>query len=77
MRISRRTGSKYVFSVSSGICRQAERDRTVEIRKTMLMFGKEASNRKQEIDHQHHTIPNQRLKNKHCGNAHNRLWNHG
>ena len=27
---------------------------------TMLMYGKEASNRKQEIDRQHHTIPNQR-----------------
>lgn len=26
----------------------------------MLMCGKEASNRKQEIDRQHHTIPNQR-----------------
>jgi anti-sigma-K factor RskA len=24
------------------------------------MYGKEASNRKQEIDRQHHTIPNQR-----------------
>ena len=28
--------------------------------KKMLMFGKEASNRKTEIDRQHHTIPNQR-----------------
>ena len=26
------------------------------------MYGKEASNRKQEIDRQHYTIPNQRLK---------------
>ena len=33
----------------------------------MLMYGKEASNRKQEIDRQHYTIPNQRPKNKHCG----------
>ncbi|MCI9676966.1 MAG: phage tail tape measure protein, partial [Lachnospiraceae bacterium] len=32
---------------------------------TMLMYGKEASNRKQEIDRQHHTIPNQRPKDKH------------
>jgi len=24
------------------------------------MYGKEASNREQEIDRQHHTIPNQR-----------------
>ena len=44
---------------------------------TMLMYGKEASNRKQEIDRQHHTIPNQRNKrpkDKHHGNVHNRLW---
>ena len=41
----------------------------------MLMYGKEASNRKQEIDYQHHTIPNQRPKNKHYGNVHNWLWN--
>jgi len=44
------------------------------------MYGKEASNRKQEIDRQHHTIPNpknQKTKDKHYGNAHNRLWNHG
>ena len=27
---------------------------------SMLMYGKEASNRKQEIDRQHQTIPNQR-----------------
>jgi hypothetical protein len=26
------------------------------------MYGKEASNRKQEIDCQHHTIPNKRIK---------------
>ena len=46
----------------------------------MLMYSKEASNRKQEIDRQHHTIPNQRNqipKDKHYGNVHNRLWNHG
>ena len=47
------------------------------IRAQMLMYGKEARNRKQEIDRQHHTIPNQRPKDKHCGNVHNRLWNHG
>ena len=28
----------------------------------MLMYGKEASNRKQEIDRQHHTIPNKNQK---------------
>ena len=27
----------------------------------MLMYGKEASNRKQEIDRQHHTIPYKRV----------------
>ena len=31
----------------------------------MLMYGKEASNRKQEIDRQYHTIPNQRNKRQH------------
>ena len=36
------------------------------IRARMLMYGKEASNRKQEIDRQHYTIPNQRPKDKHC-----------
>ena len=42
------------------------------IRVPMLMYGKEASNRKQEIDRQHHTIPSkrdQRPKDKHCGNG--------
>ena len=43
----------------------------------MLMCGKEANNQKQEIDCQHHTIPNQRPKDKYYGNVHNRLWNHG
>ena len=37
------------------------------IQAQMLMYGKEASNRKQEIDRQHYTIPNQRPKDKHCG----------
>nr|WP_243000747.1 hypothetical protein [Ruminococcus bromii] len=37
------------------------------ILRLMLMYGKEASNRKQEIDRQHYTIPNQRPKDKHCG----------
>ena len=43
---------------------------TYRNRARMLMYGKEASNRKQEIDRQHHTIPNQRNqrpKDKHCG----------
>ena len=46
----------------------------------MLMYGKEASNRKQEIDSQHHTIPNQRNqrpKDKHRGNVYNLLFRHG
>ena len=40
---------------------------TITIPEAMLMYGKEASNRKQEIDRQHYTIPNQRPKDKHCG----------
>ena len=46
----------------------------------MLMYGKEASNRKQQIDRQHHTIPNQRSqrpKDKHRGNVYNLLFRHG
>ena len=39
----------------------------LQYQRTMLMYGKEASNRKQEIDRQHYTIPNQRPKDKHCG----------
>ena len=39
----------------------------ITYRQLMLMYGKEASNRKQEIDRQHYTIPNQRPKDKHCG----------
>ena len=39
----------------------------ISYRAMMLMYGKEASNRKQEIDRQHYTIPNQRPKDKHCG----------
>ena len=30
----------------------------------MLMYGKEARDRKKEIDRQHHTIPNQRTKDQ-------------
>ena len=37
----------------------------------MLMYGKEASNRKQEIDRQYRTIPNQRPKDKHYAHSHN------
>ena len=37
----------------------------VEIEKTEKSLA-EASNRKQEIDRQHYTIPNQRPKDKHC-----------
>ena len=49
-------GSKLGVVLGEDICR-----------KIMLMYGKEASNRKQEIDRQHYTIPNQRPKDKHCG----------
>ena len=43
------------------------KDMEMTIPELMLMYGKEASNRKQEIDRQHYTIPNQRPKDKHCG----------
>ena len=48
--------------------------------KSILMYGKEANIRKQEIDRQHHTIPNQRNqrpKDKHRGNVYNLLFRHG
>ena len=34
------------------------------IRAQMLMYGKEASSQKQQIDRQHHTIPNQRTRDE-------------
>ena len=46
----------------------------------MFMYGKEASNRKQQIDRQCHIIPNQRNqrpKDKHRGNVYNLLFRHG
>ena len=46
---------------------RADDDGFVSSPRKMLMYGKEASNRKQEIDRQHYTIPNQRPKDKHCG----------
>ncbi len=45
--------------------------------KSILMYGKEANIRKQEIDRQHHTVPNQRAKDKHHGNMYNLLFRHG
>ena len=47
---------------------------SITLQKAMLMYGKEASNRKQEINRQHHTIPNQRPKDKHYGNVHSQLY---
>ena len=44
---------------------------------SMLLYGKEASNRKQEIDRQHHTIPKQRPKDKHYGNVDKMKGNSG
>ena len=46
-------------------------------RAPMLMYSKEANNRKQEIDRQHHTIPNQRANDKHHGNVYNLLFRYG
>ena len=47
------------------------------IQAPMLMYSKEANNRKQEIDRQHHTIPNQRANDKHHGNVYNLLFRYG
>ena len=43
----------------------------------MLMYSKEANNRKQEIDRQHRPIPNQRANDKHHGNVYNLLFRYG
>ena len=64
------------------VCFGASKGMPIIMRKPvrMLMYGKEASNRKQEIDRQHHTIPNQRNKrpkDKHRGNVYNLLLRHG
>ena len=37
------------------------------------MYGKEAGNRKQEIDRQHHTIPNKRPKKTASYTPHNNV----
>ena len=50
---------------------------TITIPVPMLMYSKEANNRKQEIDRQHHTIPNQRANDKHHGNVYNLLFRYG
>ena len=49
------------------VCREPIGESPDSLLEKMLMYGKEASNRKQEIDRQHYTIPNQRPKDKHCG----------
>ncbi len=41
----------------------------------MLMYGKEVSNRKQEIDRQYHTIPNQRSQRP--KDKHRPMWEKG
>ena len=60
-----------VIALGAGLAFGAQstcsRATAMTIRVQMLMYGKEASNRKQEIDRQHYTIPNQRPKDKHCG----------
>ena len=53
--------------MEQGVLSTLWRDMAMIILVQMLMYGKEASNRKQEIDRQHYTIPNQRPKDKHCG----------
>ena len=54
-------------TVVDRVIQQAISQELTKIYEPMLMYGKEASNRKQEIDRQHYTIPNQRPKDKHCG----------
>ena len=70
-------GESCMHGVERGKIRRLYQRITYRYQVQMLMYGREASNRKQEIDRQHHTIPNKRTKDKHYGNVHNRLWNHG
>ncbi|MBR3597713.1 MAG: response regulator [Clostridia bacterium] len=59
----------YTITATNGLeaIKKAEKQPDIILLDIMLMYGKEASNRKQEIDRQHYTIPNQRPKDKHCG----------
>ena len=56
-----------VYKAEKQLLKRVWKDTVTIIQEQMLMYGKEASNRKQEIDRQHYTIPNQRPKDKHCG----------
>ena len=63
--------------VSCGKCAGVCKMDVDVVRHPMLMYSKEANNRKQEIDRQHHTIPNQRANDKHHGNVYNLLFRYG
>ena len=67
----RKPERKYFDDIEERLQENVEIDKgeiqVITFPKGMLMYGKEASNRKQEIDRQHYTIPNQRPKDKHCG----------
>ena len=65
---------RYDLYTSIGSPRMDTLEDLLPVLKKMLMYGKEASNRKQEINRQHHTIPNQRPKDKHYGNVHSQLY---
>ena len=68
--------SGYRFHACMRICNQ-KAEKRAPIHEQMLMYSKEANNRKQEIDRQHHTIPNQRANDKHHGNVYNLLFRYG
>ena len=69
---------KYVDEMGKERCVYSWRlDHNDATPKGMLMYSKEANNRKQEIDRQHHTIPNQRANDKHHGNVYNLLFRYG
>ena len=60
-------GKRQITLTDDGLLLRKRAEEIVGLLEKMLMYGKEASNRKQEIDRQHYTIPNQRPKDKHCG----------
>ena len=64
---SRNTYPSIAYEIADQLAAETGQEVRITIPGQMLMYGKEASNRKQEIDRQHYTIPNQRPKDKHCG----------
>ena len=77
LRFSRRLLSPSAQVLQCGVLSTSWKATATTTPALMLMYSKEANNRKQEIDRQHHTIPNQRANDKHHGNVYNLLFRYG